>query len=237
MFMELFALFRKENLLQQAFVRSQEMLRVDQEMFLAATRSLRESEDARIDIDIYAKDQLINAYEREVRRKVFTHLTVARDANLNAGLVLVSVVIDIERIGDLTKNIVDLALQHPGRLRCGVYEESIRTIETTVKTMFALLLEALPSNDEAKAREVMSEHWWIARRCDEINSSLITSEEPTLPCREAVATALYARFLKRTSAHLMNISSSLVNPFDRIGFRADEPDTGKPGAGMIPQPT
>jgi phosphate uptake regulator len=89
--------------------------------------------------------------------------------------------------------------------------------------MFSLLLEALPSNDEAKAREVMSEHWWISRRCDEINSALITGEEPTLPCREAVTTVLYARFLKRTSAHLMNISSSLVNPFDRIGFRADEP--------------
>jgi phosphate uptake regulator len=223
MFKELFALFRKENLLKQAFERSQEMLRVDQEMFLAATSSLRECDDARINIDIYAKDQLINAYEREVRRKVFTHLSVARDANLNAGLVLVSVVIDIERIGDLTKNIVDLALRHPGKLRCGVWEDSIRTIETTVKTMFSLLLEALPTNDEAKAREVMSEHWWISRRCDEINSSLITGEEPTLPCREAVTTVLYARFLKRTSAHLMNISSSLVNPFDRIGFRADEP--------------
>ena len=77
MFKEFFDLFRKESLLKQAFNRSLDMLVADQEMFLAARKSLREHDDARIDIDIYAKDQMINAYEREVRRKVFTHLTLA----------------------------------------------------------------------------------------------------------------------------------------------------------------
>ena len=38
-----------------------------------------------------------------------------------------------------------------------------------------------------------------------------------------MATALYIRFLKRISAHLMNIASSVVNPFDRIGFREKDP--------------
>jgi len=215
-------MFRKESLLKQAFSRSQEMLQEDQEMFLAATSSLREHDDAKIDIDIYAKDQLINAYEREVRRNVLTHLTVAGGQNLQAGLALVSVVIDIERIGDLTKNIVELALQHPGKLTTGTHEKAVKKIETTVKTMFALLIEALPTTDADKAREVMSEHWWISRRCDEILNALISRTDPGLPCSEAVATALYIRFIKRISAHLMNIASSIVNPFDRIGFRDEE---------------
>jgi hypothetical protein len=38
-----------------------------------------------------------------------------------------------------------------------------------------------------------------------------------------VTTALYIRYLKRTSAHLMDIASSLANPFDRIGFREEDP--------------
>jgi Na+/phosphate symporter len=223
MFKEFFELFRRESPIKQAFERSHEMLATDQEMFLAAIRSLRENDDAHIELDVYAKDQLINAYEREVRRKVFTHLSVASDRDLHAGLVLVSVVIDIERIGDFTKNIVDLALKHPGRLNCGPFESDIRKIEATVKTMFSLLLKALPDNDEPKAKEVMSEHWRIARRADDILDSLIVQSEPTLPCCEAVTTALYLRFLKRTSAHLMNIASSVVNPFDRIGFRVDAP--------------
>lgn len=224
MFKELFELFRKDNLLKQAYDRSLEMLEEDREMFVAAMRSLREHDDARIDVDIYAKDQLINAYEREVRRKVFTHLTVAQGDNIHAGLTLVSIVIDIERIGDITKNIVALALQHPGKLVCGSFEADIRKIETTVRTMFALLIEALPKADVAKAKEVMAEHWWIARRSDEIINTLVAKGDPELPCTEAVSTAMYARYLKRISAHLMNVASSIVNPFDRIGFRSEEPE-------------
>jgi len=219
MFKQFFELFRKDNMLQQAYDRSLEMLQTDREMFLAASSSLREHDDARIELDIYAKDQMINAYEREVRRKVLTHLALTSSQSIAAGLALVSIVVDIERIGDLTKNIVDLALRHPGKLTCGNLEEDIRKIETTVKTMFTLLIEALPSGDVEKAKEVMSEHWWIARRSDEIINALIARSEPDLVCSEAVSTALYVRFLKRISAHLMNIASSVVNPFDRIGFR------------------
>lgn len=219
MFKQFFELFRKDNMLQQAYDRSLEMLKEDREMFLAASSSLREHDDARIELDIYAKDQMINAYEREVRRKVLTHLALTSGQSIAAGLALVSIVVDIERIGDLTKNIVDLALRHPGKLTCGNLEEDIRKIETTVKTMFTLLIEALPSGDVEKAKEVMSEHWWIARRSDEILNALIARSEPDLVCSEAVSTALYVRFLKRISAHLMNIASSVVNPFDRIGFR------------------
>ncbi len=224
MFKEFFELFRKDNMLQQAYDRSLQMLEADREMFLAASSSLREHDDARIELDIYAKDQLINAYEREVRRKVLTHLVLSSSRNIAAGLALVSIVIDIERIGDLTKNIVDLALNHPGKLTCGTLEQDIRKIETTVKTMFTLLIEALPEGDEDKGKEVMSEHWWIARRSDEILNILIKRSAPDLVCNEAVSTALYVRFLKRISAHLMNIASSIVNPFDRIGFRDDIPD-------------
>lgn len=223
MFKELFDLFRKGTQLEQAFERSREMLREDHEMFEAAIRSLRERDDAKMEIDIYAKDQLINAYEREVRRKVLTHLAVGTEQDLNAGLVLVSVVIDIERIGDYTKNIVELALHHPEKLVCGPYENDIKRIETTVSTMFRLLLEALPGNDEGKAREVMSEHWWISERSNKIVHALIENKDAGLPASDAVATALYARYLKRISAHLMNIASSVVNPFDQIGFREKEP--------------
>ena len=224
MLKQFYELFRKANIMPQASARSLEMLEADREMFLAAASSLREHDDARIELDIYAKDQLINAYEREVRRKVLTHLAVTSKQSIAAGLALVSIVVDIERIGDLTKNIVDLALNHPGELRCGSLEEDIRKIETTVKTMFTLLIEALPEGDEGKAKEVMSEHWWIARRSDEILNMLIKRSEPDLVCAEAVSTALYVRFLKRISAHLMNIASSIVNPFDRIGFRDDDLD-------------
>ena len=227
MLKEFIELFRRESQMQQAFDRSLEMLREDLEMFEAAIRSLRERDDAKLEIDVYAKDQMINAYEREVRRKIYTHLTIAGEPDLHAGLALASIVIDIERIGDYTKNIVELALHHPTRLHCGRFDADVKKIESTVKTMFAQLQRALPESDPALGKEVMSEHWWISRKTDDIVTVLIETDEPSLPGREAVATALYMRYLKRISAHLMNIASSVVNPFDRIGFRGDEHDATK----------
>lgn len=224
MIKEIFDLFRMESPLNQAFERSREMLRHDQEMIEAAVDSLRQRDDARIAVDVYAKDQMINAYEREVRRKVFTHLAVTGERDLNAGLVLVSVISDIERIGDYAKNIVELAVHHPSKLHCGEYEGDVAKMETTVKTMFRLLLESLPTNDEAKAREVMSEHWWISRKADDIVNAILERASPEMGVREAVATTLYIRYLKRVSAHLKNVASSVVNPFDRIGYRMERSD-------------
>lgn len=226
MIKEIFDLFRKDNPLKQAFERSREMLRHDQEMFEQAVLSLRQRDDARIAVDVYAKDQMINAYEREVRRKVFTHLAVTGEKDLNAGLVLVSVIIDIERIGDYAKNIVELAVHHPERLDCGPFETDVAKMETTVHTMFRLLLECLPDNDEAKAREIMSEHLWIARKADNRVHNLLEGSGDGLSAREAVATALYIRYLKRISAHLKNVASSVVNPFDRIGYRVERGTNG-----------
>ena len=43
--------------------------------------------------------------------------------------------------------------------------------------------------------------------------------DDSIPTRDAVIMALTVRFLKRISAHLSNLASSVVNPFDRIGFK------------------
>ncbi len=211
-------MFRKDNLLQQAFDRSVEMLEMDSRMFATAVESLRRRDDARLDMDVYAADQKINHYERDVRRKAMTHLALGAPTDLHAGLVLISIVIDIERIGDYTKNIVDLALRHPERLLCGPFEKRVNRIEATVMQAFDTLIESLPNSNSETAAMVMSEHWWITRKADDIVNRLIDGETG-LEGPDAVAVALYARYLKRISAHQMNIASSIVNPFDRIGFR------------------
>lgn len=227
MLKQFFEIFRKDNLLQQAFDRSVEMLELETRMFSTAVESLRRRDDARLDMDVYAADQKINHYEREVRRKAVTHLALGQDADLHGGMVLVSIVIDIERIGDYTKNIVDLALRHPERLQCGQFEERVCRIESTVMNAFEGLIKALPESDPEMAAGVMSEHWWIARKTDDIVNQLIDGESD-VEGSDAVTLALYSRFLKRISAHQMNIASSIVNPFDRIGFREKNSDPGNP---------
>ena len=58
-----------------------------------------------------------------------THLAIGGKDDIGSGLVLVSVVIDIERIGDYTKNIYDLAVNHPKKLEGGVVEDRLQKIE------------------------------------------------------------------------------------------------------------
>ena len=111
MWKNIIGVFKKDNLYQQAFDEACEMMETNGKMYAASVESLRQSDTAEIKIDIYALDKEINKAERDVRKKVMKHLILSGDAQLTSGLALVSVVIDIERIGDYTKNIFDLARQ------------------------------------------------------------------------------------------------------------------------------
>ncbi len=212
-------IFRKDNLLQQAFDRSVEMLELDSRMFTTAVESLRRRDDARLDMDVYAADQKINHYEREVRRKAVTHLALGQDADLHGGMVLISIVIDIERIGDYMKNIVELAIAQPGSFTGGEIEDEIRNVEEIVHRMFAELIPTLDDADVNKARQILGDHQMVVERVEESLGELIAGNVLNVNSGDAVVAALYLRYLKRVSAHLKNIATSVVNPYYRIGFR------------------
>ena len=129
MFKQIFEIFKSDSLYEQALRECHEMLAIDKTMLEASVKSLRSSDSAEIEIDIYAMDKKINEFERDVRRKVMTHLAIGGKDDIGSGLVLVSVVIDIERIGDYTKNIYDLAVNHPKKLEGGVVEDRLQKIE------------------------------------------------------------------------------------------------------------
>jgi phosphate transport system protein len=223
-FKELIELWRTANSLTRAFESSHVMLEITREMFTVSVQSLRQSDSADVGVDIYAMDQKINKYEQDVRRKVLKHLAITGGANIIPGLILTSIVIDIERIGDYTKNIKDLAAGHPNRLTGGRYHEDLVRIEAGVGEVYGKILPMLKSSDAVGAQKLMEGHWWILRKCDEIVNELIAAPDPELDATDAVATALYTRYLKRIAAHLMNIASSIFNPFERIGFRAEADD-------------
>ncbi len=223
-FKELIELWRTANSLTRAFEDSHVMLEITRQMFTVSVQSLRQSDSAEVGVEIYAMDQKINQYEQDVRRNVLKHLAITGGANIIPGLILTSIVIDIERIGDYTKNIKDLAAGHPTRLTGGRYNEDLINLETGVGEVYEKILPMLKSSDSAGARKLMKGHWWILQKCDEIVKELIASPDPEITATDAVATALYTRYLKRIAAHLMNIASSIFNPFERIGFRAEEDD-------------
>jgi phosphate uptake regulator len=220
------ALWKKESLCDDSFRACLTMLRESQGMFRDAVASLRRT--GSLDIDIYARDRALNRFERQVRRNLVTHLAVASNPDINMTLVLTAIVIDIERIGDYTKNIVELAAAHPGVFQGGEIQGEIEAIEEAVLQMFDALPVALEVPDRDKARQILGDHQLVADRVEECIQDLIAGKVLGNDSGAAVTAALYLRFLKRVSAHLKNVASSVVNPYYRIGYREKSPQPNTP---------
>jgi phosphate uptake regulator len=222
MYKKLLSVFRKDTLMDRAYHRSFLMLDITEDMFLKARTSLRYTESNQVDIDIYDRDAEVNRYLREVRRDVFNHLAVSGVEKLPSGLVLVSIIIDVERIGDYTKNIVELATHHPGKLHGGKFEPDLQRVEDAVEDSFNRTKESFKTADARAGHELLKEYEWVSRTCDNCLFGLIREEDKDIRCGDAVSLALYFRWLKRISSHLRNITTSVVNPFDNIGFKPRE---------------
>lgn len=223
-FKELIELWRSDNLLTQALNDSHVMLESTQEMFRESVGSLRRSDDGEIKMTVYETDLLVNRYQQEVRKKVLKHLAITGGTNIIPGLILTSIVIDIERLGDYTKNIVDLAIAHPRRLECAIFEDDIVSIETSAGELFDRAIPAVKETDKKTAQELIEGYWWILKKCDEIQTQLIQEADPGCTPGTAVTIALYSRYLKRIAAHLINILTSVVNPFESISFYRERDD-------------
>jgi phosphate transport system protein len=219
MFKEWLHFFQKDSLMDRAYRRSSMMLDLTLSMFLKAKTSLRYTDSDQVDIDIYDRDAEVNRYQREVRRHVFKHLTIRGVERLPSGLVLISIVIDIERIGDYTKNMIELAMNHSRRLHGGKFETDLQRVETAVEDNFIRTKTCFESADEKTALQLLKEYEWVSRVCDDCLFRLIKEDDKNIGSGDAVSLALYFRWLKRINSHLRNISSSVVSPFDRIGFK------------------
>ncbi|MCP4633613.1 MAG: hypothetical protein GY855_11860 [candidate division Zixibacteria bacterium] len=222
MFKKIKELLTGDSLLDSAFENTFNMLKEDMNMFNETVRSLRQSDTGEISFDIYEKDNQINKLQREVRRKVITHVSVGgitKSADVSPSLAVTSIVIDVERIADYTKNIWELAVAHPKKLHCGPLENEVSELEKAVKSKFEKVIDALSTSDEEKASNILHNYIQVSKNCNRILENLIREDTPELSKVDTVVTALYVRYLKRINGHLSNITTSVVNPFHRIGFQ------------------
>lgn len=218
MWKPLFAVFKKETLIDKAFRNSHKMLDITEKMFLESKRSLHHIDQTETSINVYEKDIKVNKLERKVRKKVQKDLQEQGRGDIYPGLLLVSVIIDIERLGDYAKNILDLAKKYPGRLKYGSYKEDMEKIEAAVVDSFSRIRKQFIEMDSKKAELILDEYRWINKLCDKRAIDLIKEVDKSVSTRNAVAIVLYIRYLKRINSHLRNIATSIVNPFDKIGF-------------------
>lgn len=220
-FREIVNLWKSEDLLSQAWDESYKMMMLSNEMFTQAIKYLREGENDETIRMLKKRDVEINAFQRDVRKKVVTHYAISQDIeDLPNGLVLLNMVVDVERVGDYTKNILDLALNHPNIIKSEEFSEDLYHVEQEVISRFSKTLEAIHTQDADVARSMMvSYKETLTSISDDIVNGCISGEITLGDESKTVSLALYARYLKRIGAHLKNITTVLVNPFDAVGYK------------------
>lgn len=217
MWKDILSLFKGGGLCQEAFEEALLMLETSHGMFKDAVGALHER-GVLVD-DIYKRDRQLNKFERSVRRKVVTHLSVSSKPDVNMGLVITAIVIDIERIGDYAKNISELAVGLEEPFDALELDEEVRRLEAAVDENFTDLPPALQESDEERARGILKRHKEVTGSVERHLAALREGRALIGDSGRAVTTALYLRYLKRMSAHLKNVATSVVNPYHRIGFR------------------
>jgi len=220
-FKDLVTIWNSEDSLSQAWTSSNEMLHLSHEMFTDSVNALRSGEKNKVIKSIKLRDEEINQYHRDIRKKVVTYYSVSKDVtNINSGLVLINMVVDIERVGDYTKNILDLAKYYPKKLRSEKISEDLRIIEQAVIERFQNTVKAVEEMDEMAAKELIKSYRSdLGRLSDNLVASSISGDLKIGEEHMASSMVLYARYLKRIGAHLKNITSVVINPFESIGYK------------------
>ena len=220
LFKDIVKLWNSDDLLSQAWDESYDMMVLSNEIFTKAIKYLRENEDIDAIRALKKRDIEINLFQKEVRRKVVTHYAVSQNVeDLPNGLVLLNMVVDVERVGDYTKNILDLALNYPDTMIAEQFSDELAEVENEVVSRFSKTIEAINSQDEEVARALMSTYKDVVAVSDKIVNGCISGEIIQGSESKSVTLALYARYLKRIAAHLKNISTILVNPFEAVGYK------------------
>jgi phosphate transport system protein len=199
----------------------QTMLRHDRHEFdLAMSALLGEVVAQEVNAEVRATDQKVNELEREIRRELVVHSSVFGGIDSPSVLVYMSIVKDIERIGDYAKNLLDLA-RDGASLAAVPDAEEWRRLAGEVAQLISETGQAFHTRDDHRSRILRTRGDTLLRLFDQRVSAMIGQEDPGA---QAVARALAYRYLKRVVAHLMNVLSAVFMPVHRLDYFDEDPE-------------
>ena len=219
-FKDILGIWKSDNLLAQAWDDSLKMLSISNDIFVQSIQYFNSGENIDAVKALKKEDQTINDYYQLVRRKVLTHYSIDKPpVETSGGLTLVNMVVDIERIGDYCKNISDLTLMRDGPMDFGELRDDIKSIEQEVESRFTKTIQAIENQDEALAGNLLNSYKkMVTKVSDRIVKDIASGRIQFPDSSQGASIALYSRYLKRIGAHLKNITSTIVNPYDKIGY-------------------
>lgn len=199
----------------------QQMLQhVRHECDLAMSALLGDVVAREVNDELRSTDQQVNQLEREIRRQLVVHASVFSGIETPSVLVYMSIVKDIERLGDYAKNLLDLALDGANFFATNDADEW-RRLSRDVSDYIMNVGRAFGERNAEHARQLLNPGGDLLGHFDRRVSALVRGED-TGP--QPVARALAYRYLKRVIAHLMNVLSAVVMPVDRLDYFDEDPE-------------
>jgi len=213
---QVMALWRGEPLMKKVVEKFGEMLGDGEYLFNQAWEVfIGQAVIDQIKQPFYDKDIAVNNYEREIRRMLVEHLSLHPRHDISGCLVMMSLVKDAERIGDYSKNIFEVGIMLEGAIKGMKYLERLSSTQRKIADRFPRLRRAFLESDANIAGKILQDYAPIKGECNSILRDLFSEQ---LSTREAVATALLSRYLKRINSHMSNIASGIIYPLDQIDF-------------------
>jgi phosphate uptake regulator len=216
MFKNLLSFWKGKDFLVQVLEDFKIMLDDSESMFKAVcAQLLGNAEEPELKEKIYEIDGKVNSLQKEIRRRIVEHLSLQPTVDVNACLILMSVVKDAERLGDYSKNLYEVTelLERP--IDRSVFSQYFDSLDNDIVTLFEQTKDAFIEGNEDEARSAWKYERTIARGCDKIIEQLAKSN---LPVNQAVCFTLVARHFKRIVAHLVNIATSVVLPLSDLDY-------------------
>jgi len=217
MLRELLGLFRSSEPLSDMGDSFAKMLRITHEMTVqAGDLYFLIEQSPEMLTQVYERDVQVNKLERSIRKQVIAHLAVRANApSLPYCLVLMSLVKDVERLGDYAKNLSEVSHIEPRPLPDDEIVAELREIRAAVEAMFGMTAEVFATSDREHAMELIRQGRALASRCEGLFRRIADSE---YDARRTTAVVLGARYYKRIAAHLLNILSSVVMPLHKLDY-------------------
>jgi len=160
-------------------------------------------------------DIKINKLQRKIRKRVLIHLATHEGASdLPYCMLLMSLVKDVERIGDYAKDLVALRCECDS-LPTHNLVETLSGLRARVEDHLRAASDAFALSEKNTAESLLREGQKTISELDTMVDSLAASD---LEPRSLTVLVLSAHYYKRICSHSLNIVSSVVQPLHRLDY-------------------
>jgi phosphate uptake regulator len=184
---------------------------------LASTALLSGTDVATVADDVRATDDRINQAEQDLRGELVVHVSVQGSDDIGEVLGYTLLIKKIERIGDQSKNILDLAEEGVDLSGAADTDELTRQ-RRTISEMMGEAADLLSDGDPDKAVA-------FREKADVLRVDLETKirgyMHSELPGNQVVPRAILYRYWKRIVANLGGVVSTATEPLQTQGYLDD----------------